>query len=72
MSQNSQENICARKTKACNFIKKETLETFCEISKNIFFKEHIQVTASAYFQSKQEESQKLHSPPTKEKTLIDF
>ena len=74
MSQNSQENTCARKTKACNFIKKETLAQvlsceFCEISKNIFFTENIRVTASPYFQSKQEESQKLHSPPTKEKTL---
>ena len=36
---------------ACNFIKKETLAQvfsceFCEISKNIFFAEHIWTTAS--------------------------
>ena len=44
ISQNSQENICAR----------ETLETlaqvfsceFCEISKNIFFTDHLMTTAS--------------------------
>ena len=43
ISQNSQENTCAR---VCNFIKKETLAQlfsceFCEISKNIFFTEHL-------------------------------
>ena len=50
VSQNSQENTCARvsfliklQTEACNFIKKETLTQvfsyeFCEISKNIFFR----------------------------------
>ena len=37
---------------ACNFIKKETLAQafsceFCEISKNTFFIEHLQATASA-------------------------
>ena len=44
VSQNSQENTCARVSflrKVCNFIKKETLTQvfsceFCEISKNIF------------------------------------
>ena len=48
ISQNSQENTCARvsfliklQVSACNFIKKETLAQvfsceFCEISKNIF------------------------------------
>ena len=39
--------------KACNFIKKETLAQvfsceFWEISKNTFFTEHLQVTASTY------------------------
>ena len=38
-------------TSACNFIKKETLAQvfyceFCEISKNTFFTEHLQATAS--------------------------
>ena len=49
ISQNSQENACARisffkklQSEACNFIKKETLtqsfsSKFCEISKNTFF-----------------------------------
>ena len=48
ISQNSQENTCARASflivagGACNFIKKETLAQvfsceFCEISKNTFF-----------------------------------
>ena len=49
ISRNSQEN----KPKACNFNKKETLTQvfpceFCEIIKNIFFKEYIRATASAY------------------------
>ena len=40
--------------KACNFIKKESLAQvfsceFCEISKNIFFTEHLWATASVYF-----------------------
>ena len=51
--QNSQENTCARvsfliklQAEACHFIKKETLAQvfpceFCEISKNIFFTEHL-------------------------------
>ena len=54
---NSLENACARvffliKLQApCNFIKKETLAQvfscdFCEISKNTFFTEHLQTTAS--------------------------
>ena len=44
-----------RKTlKACNFIKKETLAQvfscqFCEISKNIFFTEHLWATTSEEF-----------------------
>ena len=53
ISQNSQENPCARvsillklQASACNFIKKETLAPgfsceFCEISKNAFFTEHL-------------------------------
>ena len=40
-----------KKVHACNFIKKETLAQvfsceFCKISKNIFFTEHLWVTAS--------------------------
>ena len=58
ISQNSQENTCARvsfliklQALACNFIKKETLAQvfsckFCKISKNIFFTEHLWTTAS--------------------------
>ena len=60
ISQNSQENTCARvsfliklKTSACNFIKKETLAQvfsceFCEISNNTLFTEHLWTTASAF------------------------
>ena len=58
ISQNSQENTCARvslliklQASACNFIKKETLtkvfsSEFYEISKNTFFTEHLWATAS--------------------------
>ena len=56
ISQNSQENTCARvsfliKMQACNFIRKETLTQafsgeFCEISENTFFAEHVWSTAS--------------------------
>ena len=56
ISQNSQENTCARvsflnKVEACNFIKKETLAQvlsceFCQISKNTFLTEHLCTTAS--------------------------
>ena len=58
ISQNSQENTCARvsfliklQAQACNFIKKETLAQvfsceFCEVSKNTFFTEHVWATAS--------------------------
>ena len=55
ISQNSQENICARVSflikLACNFIKKETLAQvfsceFCEISKNTIFTEHLWTNAS--------------------------
>ena len=56
ISQNSQENTCARdsfliKFQACNFIKKESLAQvfsceFCEISKDNFFTEHLRTTAS--------------------------
>ena len=56
ISRNLLENTCARfsfliKLEACNFIKKETLARvfsceFCEISKNTFFIEHLQATAS--------------------------
>ena len=56
ISQNSQENICARdsfliKLQASVFIKKETLaqvfsSEFCKIFKNIFFTEHLRTTTS--------------------------
>ena len=51
ISQNSQENTCARVSESCNFIKNETLAQvfsckFCEISKNNFFTEHLWATAS--------------------------
>ena len=57
-AKNLQENICASvsfltklKALVCNFIKKESLAhvfscKFCEISKNIFFTEHLQATAA--------------------------
>ena len=57
MSQNSQENTCARVSfligVACNFIKKETLAQvfsceFCEIFKNIFLTEHLWTTTSLF------------------------
>ena len=51
ISQNSQENTCARDSLACNFIKKETQAKvfsceFCKISKTIFFTEHLRVATS--------------------------
>ena len=53
ISQNSQENTCARESflMACNFIKKDSLGQlfscgFCQISKNTFFIEHLRTTAS--------------------------
>ena len=57
ISQISQENTCAKASylrklpEACNFIKKETLAQvfsceFCEIFKNTFFTERLQVTDS--------------------------
>ena len=58
ISQNSQENTCARVTcvrpEAYNFIKKETPVQifswgFCEISKNTFFTEHLRMTASEWW-----------------------
>ena len=57
ISQKSQENTCVRvsfliklQASGCNFIEKETLAQvftcdFCEISKNIFFTEHLWATA---------------------------
>ena len=62
VSQNSQEYICARISfliklaDACNFIKKETLAQalsceFSKISKNTFFTEQLQETASLSSQS---------------------
>ena len=52
ISQNSQENTCA-KPEACNFIKKETLAQvfsfeFYEISKNTFFHRTLLVAASGF------------------------
>ena len=46
MSQNSQENTCAKISEAYNFIKKQTLAQlfsceFCEIPKNTFFIEYL-------------------------------
>ena len=60
ISQNSPENTCTRtsfliKLQAYNFIEKETLVQmfsceFCEISKNIFFAEHLwRTTAETFF-----------------------
>ena len=56
ISQNSQENICARDSffkKVAGLIKKETPEQMffcelCEISKNTFFTKHLRKTASEY------------------------
>ena len=53
ISQNSQENTCAR----ASFIKKETLaqvfsSEFCEISKNTFFTEHLWATVSVLWSFK--------------------
>ena len=70
ISQNPQENTFARVSfltklqEVCNFIKKETLaqvffSEFCEIFKNIFFIEHLLVTASDYFYSKFEKIQNI-------------
>ena len=46
--------VAGLRPQACNFIKKEALTLvfsceFCEISKNIFFTEHLRTTASALF-----------------------
>ena len=58
ISQNSQENTCARvsfliklQASACNFITKETLAQvfsceFCEFSKSTYFEEHLLTAAS--------------------------
>ena len=58
ISQNSQENTCARtslliklQAEAGNFVKKETLTQvfsyeFCEVFRNTFFTEHLWTTAS--------------------------
>ena len=50
ISQNSQENACARVSQACNFVKKETRAQefsceFCEIFKSTVFTEHLGTTA---------------------------
>ena len=49
--------VIEMQVKACNFIKKETLAQvfsweFCEISKNIFFTEHLRTTASENYPTK--------------------
>ena len=53
ISQNSQENTCARVSFLNNFIKKETAKVFscefCEISKNNFFTEHLRTTDFVYY-----------------------
>ena len=54
ISQNSQENTCARDSFIINFIKKESLGQvffceFCEISKSTFFIEHILTTDSDFY-----------------------
>ena len=61
ISQNSQENTCARtslliklQVEACNLIKKEALAQvfsceFCEISKNTFIAENLRTTASTLY-----------------------
>ena len=63
ISQNSQENTCARvsfsiklQAEPGNFIKKETLAQvfsyeLCEVSENIFFIEHLLTTASVKLQA---------------------
>ena len=53
ISQNSQENICAR----ASFLINETLAQvfsceFCKISKNTFFTKHLWMTASIFWVSK--------------------
>ena len=63
ISQNSQENTCARASfiiKLLNFIKKKTLakvfsREFCENSKSIFLTEHLWMTAwkGSFFHIKQ-------------------
>ena len=50
ISQNSQDNTCARR--ACNFVKKETLAKvfsceICKFFKNTFFTEQLRALASA-------------------------
>ena len=61
ISQNSQENTCARasfliklQARACSFVKRETLAQvfsceFCEVFKDTFFTKHLRVTAYVTF-----------------------
>ena len=42
-------DILGKKWRSYNFIKKETLPRFFEISKNTFLKEHLWATASAWY-----------------------
>ena len=63
ISQNSQENTCARvsfliRLQVSNFIKREALAQvfsceFYEISKNTFFTEHLWTTASVFAEDEQ-------------------
>ena len=51
ISQNSQENTCARVSffNKQTLLKKETQTQVCEIFKNTFFTEHLQATAFVFF-----------------------
>ena len=56
ISQNSQENTCAKVSFLIKLQKKEALAQvfsceFCDISKNTFFTEHIRTTASVQIQN---------------------
>ena len=58
----------------CNFIKNETLAQtfsceFCEISKNTFFTEHLQTTASVWFCLSKLEKLSSESEELKEASL---
>ena len=64
--------IC--RSEACNFIKNETLAQtfsceFCEISKNTFFTEHLQATASVWFCLSKLEKLSSESEELKEASL---
>ena len=61
-------------SEACNFIEIETLAQmfsceFCEISKNTYFTEHLQATASAWFCLSKLEKLSSESEKLKEASL---